>query len=44
VFRVRLIIFDSSLHLLLGTYPQKYKSETELIDNLIQQALEGVGI
>jgi MoxR-like ATPase len=44
VFRVRLIIFDSSLHLLLGTYPEKYKSETELIDNLIQQALDGVGI
>jgi MoxR-like ATPase len=43
VFRVRLIAFDSSLHLLLSTYPEKYQSETQLVDNLVRQALDKVG-
>lgn len=44
VFRVRLIIFDSSLHLLLSSLPGKYQSETQLVDNLINQALNKVGL
>jgi len=44
VFRVRLIIFDSSLHMLLAAYPTKYQTETQLIDNLIHQALNKVGL
>ncbi len=44
VFRVRLIVFDSSLHLLLSSFPHKYQSETQLVDNLIYQALNKVGL
>lgn len=42
VFRVRLIVFDSSLHLLLSSFPEKYQSETQLVDNLINQVLKRV--
>lgn len=44
VFRVRLIIFDSSLHLLTSTYPEKYLTETRLIDHLINETLNKVGM
>jgi MoxR-like ATPase len=44
VFRVRLIVADSSNHLLLSSLPGKYRSETELVDNLINQALNKVGL
>jgi MoxR-like ATPase len=44
VFRVRLIVFDSSLHLLLSAFPHKYQSETQLVDGLITQALNKVGL
>ena len=40
VFRVRLIVFDSSLHLLLST--NKYQTETQLVDCLINEALNKV--
>lgn len=44
VFRVRLIPFDSSLHLLISTYPHKYQTETQLVDCLLAEALNKVGI
>lgn len=44
VFRVRLIIYDSSLHLLLDTYPQKYQTETQLIDYLISEVVMKVSL
>ena len=44
VFRVRLIVFDSSLHLLTSTYPEKYLTETNLIDHLISETLNKVGL
>lgn len=44
VFRVRLIIFDSSLHSLIAAFPDRYHSETQLVDNLINQALNKVGL
>jgi MoxR-like ATPase len=44
VFRVRLIVADSALHLLLSSFPGKYHSETQLVDNLINQALNKVGL
>jgi len=44
VFRVRLIVADSSLHLLLSSLPGKYQSETQLVDSLITQALNKVGL
>jgi MoxR-like ATPase len=44
VFRVRLIVADSALHLLLSSLPGKYQSETQLVDNLINQALNKVGL
>jgi MoxR-like ATPase len=44
VFRVRTIVFDSSLHLLTSTYPEKYLTETRLIDHLISETLNKVGL
>ncbi len=44
VFRVRLITFDSSLHMLLSSFPDKYQTETQLVDNLISQTLNRVGL
>lgn len=44
VLRVRLIVFDSSLHLLTSTYPEKYLTETGLIDCLISETLLKVGL
>lgn len=44
VFRVRLIIYDSSLHLLLGSHPEKYQTETQLVDYLINEALAKVSL
>lgn len=44
VFRVRLIVADSALHLLLSSFPGKYQSETQLVDSLINQALNKVGL
>lgn len=39
VFRVRLIVFDSSLHLLVSSYPEKYQTETQLVNHLINEAV-----
>jgi len=44
VFRCRLMVLESSLHLLLDSYPKKYSSETELVDSLIGDALSEVAI
>lgn len=42
VFRVRLIVFDSSLHLLISSYPDKYQYETQLVDYLVGEAVRKV--
>ena len=44
VFRVRLLVFDSSLHMLLSAFPKKYQTETQLVDNLVNRALNKVGL
>lgn len=43
VFRARLMVSESSLYLLLDISEGKYNSETQLVDYLIDQVLEGVG-
>jgi MoxR-like ATPase len=42
VFRVRLIVFDSSLHLLTSSFPEKYQTETQLVNYLIDEAVKKV--
>lgn len=42
VLRARLMIDDASLYLLLSDENTPYKTETELIDHLIKELLEGV--
>lgn len=44
VFRTRLMVADAALHLLLDSYPDKYRSETQLVDYLIKEALVSVKI
>lgn len=44
VLRTRLITFESSLHLLLDTFPERYSSETTLVDYLINETLNKVEV
>lgn len=42
VFRVRLILFDSTLHSLISAFPRKYQTETQLVNYLINEAIRKV--
>jgi len=44
VLRARLLISEASLYLLLDTFPEKYKSETNLIDFLIKETIDKVHV
>jgi MoxR-like ATPase len=44
VLRARLLVADSSLHLLIDAHPQSYNTETQLVDYLIDETLSTVGI